>query len=275
MRLGRKLSQFCLVVGLLSLMPVQVLHAAEAVVSQSYQADQKLEVGTLVSRDTMSASKVIKADSTNRSNVTGVVVAQDESFVSYNEAGSTVPVATSGVVVINLSTINGDIVAGDQLTVSPIAGFAMKASSTGKVIGRARSDFSKQTNGAQIRDVTDSKGKAVQVAIGQVQINVQLSDWALTGVPNNPLVDNLQTAASQLVGKEVSPSNAMVAALILGLAILVSGIVLFSSVSSSIHSLGRNPLSHTVIRRSLTQVILIVVALLIASVLAAYLIIGR
>lgn len=275
MRLGRTLIQFCLVVGLVWFVPAQVVHAAEAVVSQSYQADQQLEAGTLVARDGLNTDKVIKADSNNRANVTGVVIAQDESFVSYSQAGSTVPVATSGVVVVNVSTINGDLAAGDQLTVSPIAGFAMRAASSGKVIGRVISDFSNRTNGAQIREVNDSKGTPIQVAIGQVQVSIQLSDWAPAGVPNNPLVDNLQTAASQLVGKEVSPSNAMIAALILGLAILVSGIVLFSSVSSSMHSLGRNPLSHSVIRRSLTQVILIVIALLIASIIAAYLIIGR
>jgi len=248
---------------------------AEAVVAQSYRAGETLEIGTLVSRSGTETDKVEKTKSDNRSSLVGVVIGRDESFVSYNTQSGTIKVATSGVVFVDVSTVNGEIKTGDQLSASPIAGFAMKASGPGKVIGRALQDFTKTTNGAQIRDVTDSRGKSVQVAIGQMQTSVQLSDWAGAAGTVNPFVDNLQTAASQLTGRQVNAANAMIAALVLSIAILVSGIVLFSSVSSSIHSLGRNPLSHSVIRRSLTQVILLVVALMIASVIVAYIIIGR
>jgi len=263
---------FCVGVGLL-LLPIAV--QAEAVVAQTYGAKEQYEAGTVVSREDSNSTQLTKADTENRANLTGVVIARDASLLTYNLPAGSLQVATSGAVPANVSTVNGEIKAGDQLTASPIAGFAMKATAPSKIIGRALADFSAKTNGAQIRSVNDSRGKPVEVAIGQVQVNVALADWAGTAGAANPLVENLQNVASQVSGKQVSPANAIIAALILSVSILVSGIVLFSSVTSSIHALGRNPLSHSVIRRSLTQVILIVVALMIASVIVVYLIIGR
>lgn len=273
MSIKRVVSWISFVAGcVLLLLPSLAL--ADAIVAQSYKANEKFAVGTLVSRSSDSDS-VSAAEVGNRAGIIGAVVNKQDSFVTYNIAQGTVQVATSGIVPINVSTVNGNIKSGDQLTSSPIAGFAMKATSPGKTIGRAVQDFSSSSNGAQIRDVSDSKGKQVKVAIGQAQVAIQLSDWAGTSGASNPFVDNLQSVASQVIGRQVNAASAMIAAFVLSIAILVSGIVLFSSVTSSIHSLGRNPLSHSVIRRSLTQVILLVVALMTASVLVAYLIIGR
>lgn len=250
--------------------------AADAVVTQSFQADENLVVGTLVARKADDPSKIEPATTNNRATITGVVANPEESFVSYSSTSTTaLDVATSGAVVVNVSTINGDIKAGDQLTSSPISGFAMKASSSGKVIGRALVDFSRSTNGAQIRTVNDVNNRPTEVGIGQIALAVEISDWAGPSGAQNALVENLRSIGGQVAGKQVSASSAVIAAMVLAVGILVSGIVLFSSVSASMHSLGRNPLSHKIIRRSLTQVIMIVVVLLSVSVVVAYFIIGR
>jgi hypothetical protein len=177
-------------------------------------------------------------------------VAKDESFVSYSTSGSgtNVQVATSGAVSINVSTINGDIAVGDQLTASPIEGFAMKAKGSGKVIGRSLANFTRSTNGAQIRTVNDAQGKPTEVGIGQVALTIEIADWSGPTGLQNAFVENLKTLGGQIAGKQVSASNAVIAAMVLAIAVLVSGIVLFSSVSASMNSLGRNPLSHRVIR---------------------------
>lgn len=260
--------------GLLLLACSTTALAVDAVVAQSYRADQQLQAGSLVSRKADDAEKVVMADSTNRSGLAGVVVERGDSFVSYNSAESSVQVASGGVLPLRVSTVNGDIKAGDQLTSSPVSGFAMRSTSAGKVIGRALDNFNSKTNGAQIRSVTDVDGRQTEVAIGQVSASIEISDWS-GGGGTNAVIDNLQSLTSQVSGKQVSPANAILAALVLGIAVLISGIVLFSSVTSSIKSLGRNPLSHTVIRRSLAQVILIVIALLTTSIIVAYLIIGK
>ena len=275
MWLKRKLSSLVIVVGLVLVCSPSLALAVDTVVSQSFQSDQKLETGTLVARDSANNQRVIKADANNRAQLVGVVVNQDDSFVNYSDDASQVPVATAGQVVANVSTLNGDIMSGDQLTVSPIGGFAMKSTTPGKIVGRALSDFNGKTSGSQMKDVNDKQGKPVKVAIGQIQVLIQLADYSGSGLGSNPFLNNIQSIASQITGNQVSTANAVIASLIIGMAVIVSGIVLFTSVSSSIRSLGRNPLSHNVIRRSLFQVILIVVALLTASVIAAYLIIGR
>lgn len=257
-------------------MPVATVQAVDAVVTQSFQVSQALSVGTLVARQADDPSKVEPATTNTRGLLTGVVANPEESFVSYSSKNSgSVDVATSGAVIVNVSTINGDIKAGDPLTSSPISGFVMKASNSGKVMGRALADFSRSTNGAQIRTVNDVNNQATEVGIGQVAATVEVSDWTgPTGV-QNVFVENLRSIGGQVVGKQVSASSAVIAAMVLAVGILVSGIVLFSSVSASMHSLGRNPLSHKIIRRSLTQVIMIVVLLLSVSVVVAYFIIGR
>jgi hypothetical protein len=252
------------------------LLAADAVVTQSFQASQDFDAGTVVARNSDDPAKVEAATPDSRGRVTGVITSRDDSFVSYSSTGeNTVDVATSGSVSVNVTTINGDIKAGDQLTASPISGFAMKATSAGKVIGRALADFSRSTNGAQIRTVNDTSSKPVEVGAGQIAMTIEISDWAGPSGTQNVFVENLRSFGGQVAGKQVSASNAVIAAMILSVGVLVSGIVLFSSVSASMHSLGRNPLSHKIIRRSLTQVILIVVVLLSVSVAVAYLIIGR
>jgi hypothetical protein len=252
------------------------LSAADAVVTQSFQASENYSAGTVVARNNDDSGKVEPATPDSRGQIAGVITSRDNSFVSYSSSGeNSVDVATSGSVPVNVTTINGDIKAGDQLTSSPISGFAMKATSAGKVVGRALADFSRSTNGAQIRTVNDTSSKPVEVGVGQIAMTIEISDWAGPSGAQNVFVENLRSFGGQIAGKQVSASNAVIAAMVLAVGVLVSGIVLFSSVSASMHSLGRNPLSHKIIRRSLAQVIFIVVVLLSVSVAVAYLIIGR
>ncbi len=272
----QKVCVWALIVTLLGWSGVGLARAADAVVSQTFSVDGTAPAGSLVARQASNSQKVVAATPANRANLVGVVVNKSETFVSYiTTANGNVEVATSGAVPLNVSTINGDIKAGDQLTSSPISGFAMKATGYGKVIGRAANDFSRSTSGAQIRTVNDDKGKPTEVAVGQVPVTIAIADWSAPSGLQNVFVDNLQAIGGQLTGKQVGASNAVIAALVLAIGVLVSGIVLFSSVSASMHSLGRNPLSHRVIRRGLTQVILIVIALMVVSIVVAYIIIGR
>jgi hypothetical protein len=51
------------------------------------------------------------------------------------------PIALAGRVPAKVSLMNGPIQAGDSLTASPIAGFAMKATASGTIIGKALEDY--------------------------------------------------------------------------------------------------------------------------------------
>ncbi|MBP9827012.1 hypothetical protein KBC99_00865 [Candidatus Saccharibacteria bacterium] len=261
--------------GTLFSWPAGMVKAVGAIVSQNYASDESIAIASLVSRKPDDGERVVQANSNNRPNIVGVVIDKSDSFVAYSSSQAGVAVATSGTVNINVSTVNGDIKVGDQLTASPVSGFAMKATGAGKVVGRAVADFSKSTNGAQIRSIATEDGRSLDVAIGIIPADIMITDWVGQTGSQNVLVDGLTSFTSNVTGRTVSASNAILAALVLALAVLVSGIILFTSVGSSIKSLGRNPLSHAVIRRSLAQVILIVIALLTAAIVVAFLIIGR
>lgn len=69
----------------------------------------------------------------------GLLLGYDDSSLREGEVGH--PIALSGRVPIKLSNENGPIKTGDELMLSSIPGVAMKASSTGVVVGIALEDF--------------------------------------------------------------------------------------------------------------------------------------
>jgi hypothetical protein len=88
-----------------------------------------------------SSSLVIKADSTHQS-VLGVVSTKPGEELNDGSVPSPyVPVALAGRVPVNVSTANGPIQVGDYLTSSDMPGVAVKAISTGPVIGTAMENY--------------------------------------------------------------------------------------------------------------------------------------
>jgi hypothetical protein len=69
----------------------------------------------------------------------GLTIGSDDN--SLTEGEKPYPIALSGRVPVKLSTENGEIKAGDELMLSSLPGVAMKATSTGTVIGIALEDF--------------------------------------------------------------------------------------------------------------------------------------
>lgn len=250
--------------------------AATTTVSQGYKAASAITVGTIVGADSADSQSVVTANIDNRNNLLGVVVDPKESLLNLSSTVSQVQVATGGVVQANVSTINGDIAAGDKIVISPISGVGMKAVEAGKIIGVAQGSFSQANSGAQKKTIKDKAGNNNEVYIGQIPVVVNVSYWTPeNSVAANSIVSTLTSFASNIVGKKVSPLKALLGVAVLLIAMLISAIILYSSVSSSIHSIGRNPLSGSAIKRSLFQVILIVFMIMLFSLGAVYLIIGR
>ncbi len=263
------------VATIISLAPLNVL-GATTTVSQGYKAASVIAVGTVVSADASDSQAVVTASIDNRNNLLGVVVDPKDSLLNLSSTSSKVQVATGGIVAANVSTINGDITAGDKIVVSPISGVGMKASEAGKVVGVAQANFNRDSASVQEKTVKDKSGSDNKVYIGQIPIVVEVSYWA----PDNStaassIVTAISNFASTIVGKKVSPIKALLAVAVLLIAMLISAIILYSSVSSSIHSIGRNPLSGAAIKRSLIQVILVVILIMLFALGAIYLIVGR
>ncbi len=119
-------------------------HTGNSDLAEMYFSSDNLKTGEIVSlRNGLSINR---AGENNANKIIGVVTTKpglllgfdDESLRSGEEGYG---VALSGRVPVRLSNENGEIKAGDELMLSSVPGVAMKASSTGTVVGIALEDF--------------------------------------------------------------------------------------------------------------------------------------
>lgn len=237
--------------------------------SQGYNAKQELSEGSIVARKD---DGVVLADISNINTLLGVVVIPQDYLVNI-DATKTVQVITNGAALTLVSDINGDVRTGDPITASPISGVAMKATESTKVLGIAQANLSDASQ-TQKERIKDKYGKVKEVKIGRIAVDVNVLDLKIDGGKNSDAVSGLQTVASSAAGKQVSAVRAVIAFVVLLLALALSIIVLYSGVSSSIRSIGRNPLSKKFVIQGLIQVIFAVFIIMIAAFSVVYIIIG-
>lgn len=254
---------------------IQILAARADTISQSYTASSAIPAGSLVALQQGSSSQIIPANSSNTDNLLGVTVASQASLVNLNSNNGNTLVVTAGNAVILVSNINGDIAKGDSLTTSPIAGVAMKATAAGKIVGTATNSFG-AGNATSRQSITNKKGETSEVALGQVSANIIVGNYqnqpTLTG---NGIISAVQAVATSTTGKSISTARALLALLVLLISVVISVLILYTAVASSIRSIGRNPLSRHSILQSLIQVIIAVVVIMLSGFSIVYLIIGR
>lgn len=82
----------------------------------------------------------------------------------------------------------------------------------------------------------------------------------------------LQDFANNLAGRSVSPVRVMVAGFLIAFVFVTVVVLLYSSIRSSIISIGRNPLSESAVHKSLLQVGITVFGVMAFSVIVVYLI---
>ena len=87
-----------------------------------------------------------RAAENNKEKVIGVVSTKPGLLLGFDDTSlkageKSYPIALKGRVPVRLSTENGEIKAGDELMLSSLPGVAMKATSTGKIVGVALEDF--------------------------------------------------------------------------------------------------------------------------------------
>lgn len=199
-----------------------------------------------------------------------VGIVSNNPLIELSDGGSSVQVVTSGLTIALVSDINGTIKNGDKITSSPIEGVGMKATESAVVIGTAQGDL--DSVDTDTRDITTKDGKRKAVKIGLVPAQVSVAYYTIPE-ENSPFVPGfLQELANNVSGRNVSPVRVLVAALVLLLVFVSITVLIYSAVRSSIISIGRNPLSESAVRKSLFEVGLTVLAILIFSTLAIYLV---
>ncbi|MEI7683308.1 MAG: hypothetical protein WCJ24_03355 [Candidatus Saccharibacteria bacterium] len=254
---------------LISLLLISPSLVSAAPLSVGYTTTQKLPNGSLVAPDSQQNGAVVAANSTNNSNLLGVVVAT--STVSVSQSNSQVQVSTDGTNYVLVSDINGSVKKGDKIMASPLDGIGMKATEIGKVIGTAQGDLNNQSQAAQTKKITDIHGvqKPVLIAMLPITVNVAFYQPAehATAVPKL-----LRDVSSSISGKEVPTGRLWASLVVIIVGLLIVIVLLYGAVRSSIGAIGRNPLAKNAIQRSMTKVIGLAIFILAVCSSAVYLI---
>lgn len=246
------------------------LHAANAsAIGQSFKtSDKNVEPGALVGLTPSTPDSIQLATQEHTDKLVGVVGANP--LIAISDGPSSVQVITSGVTVSLVSDVNGTIKTGDAITASPIAGVGMKATDNGVVIGAAQADLTSVKT--TTRAIKDADGAEHTVHVGLIPVQISVVFYAAPNAQKTFLPSFLQDFANNVAGHEVSPVRVMIAGIVMLLSFLSIGVLLYASVKSSIISIGRNPLSEVSVRKSLIQIGMIVLGILLLGLSAIYLI---
>ncbi|HSW81362.1 MAG TPA: hypothetical protein VLG40_03120 [Candidatus Saccharimonas sp.] len=246
-----------------------LLAANASAIGQSFKTtDKNVGPGALVGLTPSTPDSVQLATQEHTDKLVGVVGANP--LIAISDNPSSVQVITSGVTVTVVSDVNGAIKTGDAITTSPIAGVGMRATDNGVVIGAAQADLSSVKTTTRTIKATDGSEQTVHVGLIPVQISVVF--YAAPDAQKTFLPAFLQDFANTVAGREVSPVRVMIAGTVMLLSFLSIGVLLYASVKSSIISIGRNPLSEVSVRKSLIQIGMIVLGILLLGLSTIYLI---
>ena len=241
--------------------------------TQGYSSTETLLRGSVVglSRDQENQVETITSD--RNEDLLGVVVRSNDSAVTLTEDTTGVFVVTSGRFEVLVSDVGGALVAGDTVTTSPLKGIAQKGGSNQTLIlGKMLTDidFTDQSRILSTTQVTDEDGNTIGVRVARALVEI--------AVGPNPNLSSETRAPEFLVkfsetiaGKPVSALRIYAGLIIIVIAGAISGSLLYSSVKTSITSIGRNPLSKNSVLTGLAQVVVISLFIFISGLVAVYL----
>jgi hypothetical protein len=244
-------------------------------VPQGYQSAESLQKGMIVRLSKKDQGKVEAITQKESADMFGIVVSLNDTPVSLSRPGvkQEVFVATTGQYDILVSNQNGPIETGDYITVSSIRGVGMKAAQVQQlVIGKALKPFTGKGGDIEGRTVINTSLGERSVALGRVPVEVTVAHNPLyekddkSGVP-----DFLSKAAEVVTDRPVSALRIYAGLAVLLTSILIAGGILYAGIRSGMIAIGRNPLAKRTIMRSLIQVVLTSLIVVVAGVFAVYL----
>ncbi len=246
-----------------------ITHAITAI-SQGYSADETTSIGSIVSLTQNSTDHIVLSDLNNSDGIVGVVVNDGSSPLTINSGGNNqVQIATSGVVPVLASDINGEIKQGDPITASAIKGVGMKATYNAKVVGIAQGPVS----GTSKQKVTVDSAEQ-EITVGQLPVLVSVSYHYKQ--PDKTIIPaTLQNLANTVAGKKVDSLPIIIGSAIFFVMLIAVTSIIYSMIRSSIISIGRNPMAQSAVYRNLIQLSVVVMAVIGVSVVAIYIVLTR
>lgn len=240
-----------------------------AAISQGFKTEETdLAAGALVSLTSGSQSTVQLSNTDRVQQLIGVI--GDRPLIELSNNDKEVQVVISGTTLALVSDINGDIKSGDKITASPINGVGMKANASSLVVGTAQDDLASVST--TTRSINDKRGQPQSVKVGAVPVQVNVTYYVAPEDKNSFLPPFLQSLANTVAGKEVSAIRVLISTLVLLFGFISIAVLLYSSIRSSIISIGRNPLSEGAVRKSLFEVGATALGILLVMLIAIYLV---
>lgn len=239
---------------------------AAAAISQGYVTEEALAAGVLVSRGA-DGDSVRAASPDNAKNMVGV--ASSQALLEISGGRQEVQVATSGTVNTFVSTLNGEVEAGDHIAPSPVAGVGMRATDSGYVVGVVAAGFDKARNVTE-KEIIDKEGKATTIKIGLLPVQINVAYYEKTDTSLLP--EFIANLAREIAGREVSAVRVIAAGVILAIGLSVAVGLVSSSVRSSIISIGRNPLAAKAVHRGMFEASGLAIGILLVVLIGVYLV---
>lgn len=245
---------------------------AQTAFTQGYGADEVLQRGMIVRLKKDDSTKVVSLTYEDMQDMHGVVVNSNDAPVTLSSEGQEVFVATGGKFDVLVSNQNGEIKAGDYITVSSLSGIGMKAKKLeSHIVGRALADFNGKDGVIGSEEITDTSDAKRTVSIGRISSDISVSRNPNYGPPDDGLPEALRKAAESIAGKKVNTARVYMALLVFVISTIVAGILMYGGVRSGIISIGRNPLSKKSIITGMLQVVLFGLIIFILGLFGVYL----
>jgi hypothetical protein len=247
------LSRFAVVLMGSVLLGVTALgHSASAAVSQGYvtnDKDLRKYMAVSLSGDNYQGHPVVQSSSINQAGgALGVVVGLGDSLLTVAPLSSQVYVVNSGPSKAYVSDINGTPKKGDILALSPLRGILMKSSNNGgqeAAFGKSLKDFN--LSGSQVIKAQDSDGKPISTHVAIMDIEISINP-ALSSTSEQS-TNWLTNLGASVTGHQISSVRVLAALAIFFTLMVIEGEIIYSTISTSITALGRNPLARKSISR--------------------------
>lgn len=249
--------------------------SATQALTKTYNSENTVQIGMLVSLKKGDNNTVVPLKNSNIDNFLGVAIPASSAAIILSSNTVTqqqILVSTSGRLTVLVSNQNGNIKAGDDLTVSALDGVAMKASKTDpQIVGKAVTDFNGSKNTVSQVNLKDSVGKQQSVSVGRAVVDVLVTHNPKYQQQTDYVPGFLTSIANSAAGKSVSVARIYLSLAVLVATVIIVGNILYAGVRTGMIAIGRNPLSKKSIIRSLIQTAIIAIIIFLIGLFAVYL----
>ncbi len=222
-------------------------YSAISIANTYFISDKQAKYGDIISNSTKG---LVRTTSPYQSTILGVLT-EEPVAVFKADSDAEKPVATGGVVVVNVNSSNGEIKKGDFVTSSSTPGQGMKATNSGYAIGMA---------------IDNASGGKVNVAlrVEYAELSSPQTLKRLFDLLGRGIFQNVEDPDKfgQLI-RYIAAGLAIIAAILLAL------LTFSRSVPKAIEAIGRNPLARTSIYLSLVVSVILMIVIIAMGIAGA------